>query len=185
MQEAIRQLDDINFYKKLTINSVLEHNIKINKVIDDFKKQNLIIEKRPNSLKLENPKTPKFYTSPEITKQGNLGDLLLTQSILTRVIYLSFQTIIYNHMYKTHHRTLKTLNTLFKKVRNIPEDAQDKILVSVNFKSLQANILKHEDTGAVKEILNTQIDKPVATNIIIKFLLLMLTLNSFILNSIN
>ena len=78
MQEAIRQLDDINFYKKLTINSDLKHNIKINKVIDDFKKQNLIIEKTANSLKLENPKTPKFYTSPEITNQGNLGDLLLT-----------------------------------------------------------------------------------------------------------
>ena len=36
---------------------MLEHNITTNTVIDNFNKQNLIIEKTANSLKLENPKT--------------------------------------------------------------------------------------------------------------------------------
>ena len=73
MQEATQQLKDTNFYKKLTRNPTLENNIKINTVIDNFKKQNLITDKTANSLKLENPKTPKFYISPESYKKGNPG----------------------------------------------------------------------------------------------------------------
>ena len=52
---------------------MLEHNITTNTVIDNFNKQNLIIEKTANSLKLENPKTLKFYTSPKTHKKGNPG----------------------------------------------------------------------------------------------------------------
>ena len=39
-------------------------------------------------MKLENPKS-KFYTSKEKKSKEILGDLLLTQSILTQVIYLN------------------------------------------------------------------------------------------------
>ena len=63
------------------MNPTLEFNIKINTVIYKFKKK--------KSMKLENPKSPKFYTSKEKKSKEILGDLLLTQSILTQVIYLN------------------------------------------------------------------------------------------------
>ena len=53
------------------MNLTLGHNTKINIVIDNFKKQNLITEKTANSLKIENQETPKFYT--KIHKQENPG----------------------------------------------------------------------------------------------------------------
>ena len=146
-----------NFLQKLTINPTLEQNTNINTVIDSFKKQNLITEKTANSLKLENPKTPyiSFFINNEI-----LGDLLLTQTILTQVIHLSLETITYKHMYKTYHRT----PDFIKKVRDKREDTKDRILVSMN----------------VKERLIFLSDKPIATKVIIKFLFLILILkNSF------
>ena len=40
-------------------------------------------------MKLENPKSPKFFTHQGKKSKEILGDLLLTQSILTQVIYLN------------------------------------------------------------------------------------------------
>ena len=55
------------------MNLTLGHNTKINIVIDNFKKQNLMTEKTATSLKIENQETPKFYTYPQIHKQENPG----------------------------------------------------------------------------------------------------------------
>ena len=71
IQVVTRHLKNTNFYKKLTINRTLEYSTKINTVKDNFKKENLITEKTANSLILENPRTPRFYTSPQIHKQRN------------------------------------------------------------------------------------------------------------------
>ena len=65
------------------------------------------------------------------------------------------------------------------------EDTRDAILVSMDVKSLYTNIPNHEGIEAVKEKLNAQTDKPIATKIIIKFPFLILTLNNLIFNSIN
>ena len=60
------------------------------------------------------------------------------------------------------------------------EDAKDAILVSMHVKSLCTSIPNHEGIQAVKEKLNAQSDKPIATKVIIKFISLILTLNNFI-----
>ena len=52
-------------------------------------------------------------------------------------------------------------------------------------KALYTNILNHEDIEAVKETLNNQAKKPIATRVIIKFLYPILTLNNFVFNGIN
>ena len=52
-------------------------------------------------------------------------------------------------------------------------------------KSLYTNIPNHEDIEAVKKKLNAQSDKPITTKIITKFLFHILTVNSFIFNSID
>ena len=67
----------------------------------------------------------------------------------------------------------KTLQILFKKVRVIQEGVRDAILVSMDVKSLDANIpnckgIKEEVIGK----LNAHTDKPIPTRIIIKFLYL-------------
>ena len=54
-------------------------------------------------------------------------------------------------MYKTYHRTLKTIQISLKNQEDIQEDTRDTILVSVNVKSLYTNIPNHEGIEAVKE----------------------------------
>ena len=51
-------------------------------------------------------------------------------------------------------------------------------------KALYTNIPNHEGIEAVKETLNNQAKKPIATRVIIKFLYLILTLNNFAFNGI-
>lgn len=80
----------------------------------------------------------------------------------------------------------KTLQILFKKVRVIQEGVRDAILVSMDVKSLDANIpnckgIKEEVIGK----LNAHTDKPIPTRIIIKFLYLISAVNNFLTKSIN
>ena len=46
---------------------------KLTQSLITLKKQTFITEKTANLVKLENSKTPKFYTSPKIHKQENPG----------------------------------------------------------------------------------------------------------------
>ena len=59
------------FTQNKSINRTLEYNTKISTIKDNFKKQNLITEKKANSPKLKKQKMPKFYTSPKTCRQGN------------------------------------------------------------------------------------------------------------------
>ena len=52
-------------------------------------------------------------------------------------------------------------------------------------KILCNNIPNHEGIEAVKETLNSQAKKPIATRVIIKFLYLILTMNNLVFNDIN
>ena len=110
-QEAGWQREDTNFYKKLTTNPILEYSSKINTAIDNFKKENLITEKLKIHWNKKIQKHQSFTHHLKFISKEILRDLLLTQSILTQVIYLSFQTISYNYMQKP----LKILQILLKK----------------------------------------------------------------------
>ena len=136
-------------------------------------------------MKLKNPKTPKFNTLPTIHQQGNPGKLVV-DSINSRKSNLSkFAENYLQTQVENLHSYVKDTPNFIKKVRNIQEDTRDKILQSMDLKSLYANIRKHEGMEAVKEKLIAQRDKPIATKVIVKFLFQILTLNNFIFNSIN
>ena len=55
----------------------------------------------------------------------------------------------------------------------------------MDVKALYTNIPNHEVIEAVKETLNNQAKKPIATRVIIKLLYLILTLSNFVFNGIN
>ena len=129
-------------------------------------------------MKLENPKTPKLYASPKICKQGNPWRPAIN-SINSQTINLSK---FVDHYFQPHVQNLpsyvKDTPDFNKKVRDIQEDTGDTILVFMVVKCSYANTSNHEGKEAVKEKqlkLNAQTGKP-----IIKFLILILTLNHFI-----
>lgn len=71
IQEATWQLEHTD--RKLSLNSTIEYNTKINTVIDSFKKHILATEK---SEFIEGRKSKNIKT--KIHKKGTLEDLLLT-----------------------------------------------------------------------------------------------------------
>ena len=61
---------------------------------------------------------------------------------------------------------------------------KDTILVTLDVKSLYTNIPNHEGIEAVKNTLNSTSQKPIAMEVTIKLMFLILTLNNFIFNGI-
>ena len=136
-------------------------------------------------MKLENPKSPKFYTSRK-KKQGNPGRLA-ANSVNSHTSNLSkFIDYYLQPHVKNQPSYIKDTLHFIKKVKDIHEDTRDTILVSMNVKSLYTNIFNHENIEAVKKKTNAQTQKPIATNdVMVKFLFLILTLNNVIFNSIS
>ena len=73
IQEATRQLDNKDFYKKLTIDTTEINQIKVNRTITDLKSSHLLNEKIANDLLSSEAKTPQFKMLPKVHKEGNPG----------------------------------------------------------------------------------------------------------------
>ena len=65
---------------------------------------------------------------------------------------------------------VKDTTDFINKFENVKDISIDSILVTLDVKTLYSNIPNHEGIEAVKETLNNQAKKPIATRVIIKFL---------------
>ena len=73
VREGKRQLNDSKNYKVLTRHPTTTNNDLVNQTIDRFIKEQLTNENTANGLKNPSPRTPQFYISPKIHKEGNPG----------------------------------------------------------------------------------------------------------------
>ena len=73
IQEANRQLDNKEFYKKLTIDTTEINRIKVNRTINELKSSHLLNEKIANDLLSSEAKTPQFKMLPKVHKEENPG----------------------------------------------------------------------------------------------------------------
>ena len=96
---------------------------------------------------------------------------------------------VFDHYLQPHAKALlsyaKDTTDFINKLKNVKDTSKYSILVTMDSKALYTNILNHEDIEAVKETLNNQAKKPIATLVIMKFLYLILTLNNFVFSGIN
>ena len=65
VQEASQQLDNKDFYKKLTIDTTKSSRIKVNGTINEIKSSHLLDEKITNDLLSLEAKTPQFKMLPK------------------------------------------------------------------------------------------------------------------------
>ena len=73
IDEVNKQLNNNEFYKCITDNPTLWHNQIINNSIDNFINRQLIRQEVGEGLKINNPRTPRFYIFPKIHKKNNPG----------------------------------------------------------------------------------------------------------------
>ena len=71
IQEANQQLDNKNFYKKLTIDTIKINGTKVNRTISELISSHLLGEKIANDLLSSEAKTPQCNVLPKVHKEGN------------------------------------------------------------------------------------------------------------------
>ena len=82
VQEANRQLDNNEFYKKLTTDTTEINRIKVNRTISELKSPHLLNEKIANDLLSSEAKTPQFKMLPKFIKRETLVDQWSVQLIV-------------------------------------------------------------------------------------------------------
>ena len=98
IQEANRQLDNKEFYKKLTIDTTEINRIKVNRTINELKSSHLLNEKIENDLLSSEAKTPQFKMLPKFTKREILVDQWSVQLIAILQIFQNTLITSYSHM---------------------------------------------------------------------------------------
>ena len=183
--EATRQLNDKNFYKKLTSDPTKSHHGLVNKAIDSLKQYNHISEKLAKGLKMDDVRTPQFYLLPKIHKDGNPGRPVVS-SIECHTSKIS--EFVDHHLQPVVQETLsyvKDTNDFLNKLEICSSEIDNNtILVTMDVKSLYTNIPNDEGIRATRTFL-TRAGKSSLIPVINKFLWLILTLNNFIFNCIN
>ena len=187
INEANRQLADKKFYKKLPENPTSEYAALVDNAIDGLRIQGKLDEKLAESLKTNNPKTPRFYLLPKIHKPNNPGRPVVS-SIGCHTEKIS--------QYVDHH--LQPLNKalpsyvqdtthFLQKLKSVPELPEDALLVTMDVRSLYTNVPNQEGIQAVQSYLRARSNPGdgILSKVITTFLTLNLTLNNFVFNDQN
>ncbi len=185
IKEADRQLDDTNFYRKLSSDPTKMYAERINSTIERFKEEGLITKNVSNGLMVNEPKTSKFNLNPKIHKENNPGRPVINSvdchsSKISKYVDYHLQP----EVCKLKSYTKDSTDTI-KKISAISNDIREEdILVTMDVRSLYTNIPNEEGIQAVRDTLNTSPSR-LPTRVITTFLTLILTLNNFIFNGLN
>ena len=156
----------------------------VNDTITRFKNDKLITENIAEGFQVEQRDTPKFYTRPKIHKTGKPGRSVVSSVnchtyTISKYVDFHLQPVVKN--IPSYVRNTTDFLQKLDKVKNIPNNY---LLVTLDVKSLYTNISNNEGIKAVREAYDNHPNK-IATKVIITFLSLILTLNSFVFNSFN
>ena len=185
IDEAKRQLDNENCYKKLTNDPTKMHAKCINNTIDQFKNEGIIQEKVAKGLKVDYPKTPKFSTFPKLHKEGIPGRPVIdSMNCHSMQISKYVDYHLQPEVIKLKSYTRDSTDTINKISQLQDKTKETDILVSMDVRSLYTNIPNNEGLQAVTDALNAS-PTQLPTRVITTFLFLILTLNNFIFNGIN
>ena len=157
----------------------------VNDTIETFHCQQVPTKNIADDLKTKNVKIPHFYVTPKVHKKDIPG-LPVVRSINC---HTSKHSKFFDHSLHHHAKALpsyvKDTTDFINKHENVKDTSKDCILVTLDVKVLYSKIPNHEGIEAVKETLNNQAKKPIATRVITQSLYLILTLTNFVFNSSN
>ena len=185
IKEAMKQLNDTNFYRVLPTNPTSTHCELINSTIDGFKESKQLQNKLAEGLKTTEPRTPRFYLLPKIHKENNTGRPVVSSINSHTTKSSEFVDYYLQPFVKSLRSYVQDTTNFINKIESVSKHLLQKaILVTMDVKSLYTNIPKREGINAVKSFLDTSSIKQL-TPIITTFLRLILTLNNFIFNDTN
>ena len=188
IKEADRQLKDKTFYKKVNENPTSEHEALISNAIDNLKQRELLDEKTAEKLKPTNSNTPKLYLLPKIHKKNNPGQPVVSSVGCHTEKISSFVDHHLQPLNKELPSYVQDTTAFIKKIEAQPEEkGKDRILVTMDVRSLYTNIPNEEGINAIKGFLHRRArpGDSALSKVISVFLRLILTLNNFVFNDQN
>ena len=138
-----------------------------------------------NGLKSKSPRTPQFYISPKIHKEGNPGHPVVSTinchtANISRYVDYHLQPIV-----KQIPSYVKDTNNFIHKINAVESVPKNSYLVTMDVRSLYTNIPNAEGISAVKRAFDNYSKKTISTKVITTFLALILTLNNFVFDCIH
>ena len=185
IREAKRQLNDPRNYKVLAEDPATTNNDLINQTSDRFTKEQLINEDIANGSKNPSHRTPQFYISPKIYKEGNPGSPLATSinchtANISKYVDCHVQPIV-----KQIPFYVQDTNDFINKINAVKSVPKNSYLVTMDVRSLYTNIPNVEGISTVKRAFDNYPNKTTTTKVITTFLALILTLNNFVFDCIH
>ena len=184
-REAKRQLNDSKNYKVLAKDPTTTNNDLVNQTIDRFTKEQLINENIANGLKNPSPRTPQFYISPKIPKEGHPGRPVVSSinchtANISKYVDYHLQPIV-----KQIPSYVKDTNDFINKINAVKSVPKNSYLVTMDVRSLYTNIPNAEGMSAVKRAFDNYPKKTTTIKVITTFLALIVTLNNFVFDCIH
>ena len=135
VQEANQQLDNKDFYKKLTIATNKINRIKVNRTINELKSLHLLDEKIVNDLLSSEAKTPQFKMLSKVHKEKKPGRPVVSSidCHTTKISkYINYQLQPHVKELKLHVKDSTDFIWKTNSMQNIPDSS---ILVSMDVRS--------------------------------------------------
>ena len=145
----------------------------------------MINENIANGLKNPSPRTPQFYISPKIHKEGNPGRPVVSSinchtANISKYVDYHLQPIV-----KQIPSYVKDTNDFINKINAVKSVSKNSCLVTMDVRLLNTNRPNAERISDVKRVYDNYSKKTTTTKVITAFLVLILTLNNFVFDCIH
>ena len=135
-------------------------------------------------MKNPSPRTPQFYISPKIHKEGNLGFPVVSSinfhtANISKYVDYHLQPIV-----KQIPSYVNDTNDFINKIYAVKSVPKYSCLVTMDMRSLYTNIPNAEQISVVKRAFDNYSKRTTSTKFITTFLPLILTLNNFVFDCI-
>ena len=180
--QKAKELNNENYQKKLNHDPIKEHIKVINATTETFQRQQVLPKKVCDNLKTTKIRTQHFYITSKVYKKDIPGRPVVSSTDCHTNKICKFV----DHYLKSHAKALPShvqdKTNFINKLETVKDKLKDSTLVTLDVGTLYTNFSNHEGIKVVKETLNNQTSKSIATQ---EFLYLILTLNNLIFNGIS
>ncbi|CAN7947414.1 unnamed protein product, partial [Ixodes hexagonus] len=176
--EALRQLNDTNFYTALPSNPTASYATTITRVLKRLRKDEKIDEHLLNFITPTDCKPGRFYLLPKIHKSGNPGRPIVSSNSTVTESISSFVDYLIKVLPETFDSYIKD-TTHFLQIISQLDVPQNALMVTLDVSSLYTNIPHAEGIQATITAYNRKRDKLVDPETLSKLLDLILNFNHF------
>ncbi|XP_071144979.1 uncharacterized protein [Mytilus edulis] len=179
VQEAIRQLDDDRFYKKLNSDPTLQFSEEITECLKEMCDNNIIDIDTFKYLKPENSKPGRFYLLPKIHKPGNPGRPIVSANGHPTEKISEFVDYYLRPHVENLPSFIKDSTDYLLKMQDLNPLPANTTLVTMDVTSLYTNIPHADGIEACREVWDSRSPKIPPTDCLVEMLTMVLKKNNF------